>query len=66
MVPIIMVSNSISSKILAERIRGFNGLTIQSTINDSTCYNSEEDDAESNPNSDSKVTTHNSDKRKEK
>ena len=31
--------------ILAETIKGFKGLTLQSTINDSKYYNSEEDDA---------------------
>ena len=36
-------------------------MTIQSTINDSAYYDSEEDDAESNPNSDPKVDTHTSD-----
>ena len=35
----------ISSDILSETIKGFNGLTVQSTINDSAYYNSEEDDA---------------------
>ena len=34
----------ISSDILAETIKVFNGLTIQSTINDSEYYDSEEDD----------------------
>ena len=48
----------ISSGILSEKIKVFNGLTIQSTINDSAYYNSEEDDAESDPNSNPKVTTH--------
>ena len=42
----------ISSDILAETIKGFNGLTIKSTFNDSTYCNSEEDDAESDPKSD--------------
>ena len=48
----------ISSDILAETIKGFNGLTIQSTINDSAYYDSEEDDTESDPKSDSNVATH--------
>ena len=56
----------ISSEILAESIKGFNGLTIQSTINDAAYYDSEEDDAESDPNSDPKVATHTSDKNKRK
>ena len=56
----------ISSKILEEMIKRFNGLTIQSTINDYEYYNSEEDDAESNPNSDPKVATHTSDGKKGK
>ena len=41
------------SDILAETINGFNELTIQSTINDS-----EEDDAESDQNRNSKVDTY--------
>ena len=36
----------------------FKGLTIQSTINNSTYYDSEEDDAESDPNNDPRVATH--------
>ena len=35
----------ISLEILAETIKGYNGLTIQSTINDSEYYDSDEDDA---------------------
>ena len=35
----------IYSDIMAETIKGFNGLTIQSTMNDSTYCDSEEDDA---------------------
>ena len=50
----------ISSNILAETIKGFNGLTIQSTINDSAYYYSEEDASESYPKSDSLVATHTS------
>ena len=45
-------------EILAETIKGFNGLTIQSTINDSAYYDSEKDDKESDPNSNPKVGTH--------
>ena len=37
----------ISSEILVKTIKGFNGLRIQSTINDYAYYDSEEDDAES-------------------
>ena len=54
----------ISSGILEETIKGFNGLTIQSTINNSTYYNSEEDETESDPNSDPRVATHTSDGKK--
>ena len=54
----------ISSEIMAETIKGFNGLTIQSTINDSAYYNSEEADALSGPNRDPKVDTYNSDGKK--
>ena len=56
----------ISSDIWAERIKGFNALTIQSKIKDSAYYNSEEDDAESDPNSDPKVATHTSEGKKRK
>ena len=56
----------ISSEILTETIKGFNGLTIQLTTNDSAYYNSEEDDAEINPNSDPNVATHTSDGKKRK
>ena len=35
----------ISLDILAETIKGFKGLTLQSTINNSAYYHSEEDDA---------------------
>ena len=41
----------ISSDILAITIRGFNGLALQSTMNDSAYYNSEGDDAEIDPRS---------------
>ena len=54
----------ITSDILVETIEIFNVLTIQLTINDSTYYNLEEDDAESDPNSDAKVATHTSDGKK--
>ena len=47
--------------ILEETIKEFNGLTIQSTIKNSAYYDSEEDDAESNPKSDSLVANHTSD-----
>ena len=56
--------SQISSDILAETIKLFKGLTLQSKINDSAYYHSEEYDAESNPKSDSKVTTHTSDRKK--
>ena len=56
----------ISSKILPETIKLFKGLTLDSTINDSTYYHLEEDDAESDPNSDPKVATHTSDGKKNK
>ena len=56
----------ISSEILEETIKGFNGLTIQSTINNSGYYNSEEDYAESDPNSDPKLDTPTSDRKKKK
>ena len=52
--------------ILAETIKSFKGLTLQSTINDSAYYNSEEDDAESNLKSDQLVATHTSDRKKRK
>ena len=56
----------ISSNILAETIKGFNGLAIQETINDSVYYNSEEGDAESNPNRNPKLATHTSYRKKRK
>ena len=56
----------ISSDIMAEAIRGFNGLTIQSKIKDSVYYISEENDPESDPNSNSLVATHTSDGKKRK
>ena len=39
-------------------INGFNELTIQSTINDSAYYDSEEDDTESDTNINPKVATY--------
>ena len=54
----------IFSNILSETIKLFKGLTIQSIINNSLYYHSEEDDAESDPNSDTKVATHTSDRKK--
>ena len=48
----------ISLDILAETINGFNQLTIQSTVNDSEYYDSEENNAESDPNSDKKLATY--------
>ena len=56
----------ISSEIIKEKIKGFNGLTIQSTINDSAYYDSDEDDAEIDPNSKPKVANHNSDRKENK
>ena len=44
--------------ILAETTKGFNGSTIQSTIKNSTYYNSEEYEAEIDKNSDPKVSAH--------
>ena len=52
--------------ILAETIKVFNGLIIQSTINDSAYYNSEEDDSEKYPESDQLVATHISDGKRRK
>ena len=54
------------SEILAETIKGFKRLTLQSTIKDSAYYNSEDDDAESNPKSNQVVATHTSDGKKRK
>ena len=48
----------ISMGILVETIKLFNGLAIQSTINNCAHYNSEEDDAKKDPNSDAKLVTH--------
>ena len=44
--------------ILAETIIGFNGLTLQSKINNSAYCDSEEDDSESDTKSDQLVDTH--------
>ena len=52
--------------ILAETIKGFNGFTAQSTINNSAYYNSEEDDTESEPNRNPKVATYTSEVKKRK
>ena len=56
----------ISSDSLAETIKVFNRLTLQSTINDSADYHSDKNDAKSNPKSDQVVATHTSDRRGEK
>ena len=45
---------------------GFNGLMIQSTMNYSSYYDSEEDEAESDPKIDTLVDTHTIDKNKRK
>ena len=56
--------------ILEERIKGFKELTLDSKINYSVYYHSEEDDTESDPNSnpssDPKVATNTSDRKKRK
>ena len=52
--------------ILEETIKGFNGLTLQSKINDSAYYNSDKDDAEIDPKSDQLVATNTSDRKKRK
>ena len=52
--------------ILAETIKWFKVLTLQSTIKDSAHYNSDEDDAESDAESDTLVATHTSDGRRRK
>ena len=51
----------ITSDILGERLRG---LKFYSTINDSAYYNSDRDDAESDPKSDQLVDTHTSEGKK--
>ena len=56
----------IYSDIMAETIKGFNGFKTQSTINDSTYYNSKEHNAESDPKSDQLVATNISDGKKRK
>ena len=57
-------NRQISSDILAETIKVFNGLTLFLTINDSRYYDSDKDDAESDPKSNQLVATHTSDERK--
>ena len=52
--------------ILAEMIKGFKRLTLQSTINNYAYYNSDEDDAESDPKINQLVATHTSDVKKRK
>ena len=52
--------------ILAETIKVFNGLTLQSTINDSAYYNSDEYEAESNPKINQLVAIQTSDGNKRK
>ena len=47
-------------------MKGFNILTLQSTINDSTDYHSDKNDAKSDPKSDQVVATHTSDGNKRK
>ena len=54
----------IASKIMSETIKRFKVLTVQSKINDSEYYNSDEDDAESDPNSGPKVANQTSDGKK--
>ena len=56
----------ISSNILAETIKGFKVLTLNSTINDSAYYNSGEDDSGSYPKSDPLVVTNTSNGKKRK
>ena len=55
----------ISLNILAETIKVFKVLTLDSTINVSAYYHSEEYDASIDPNSDPKVATHTSDEIKQ-
>ena len=50
----------IASDILEETIKGFKGLTLQSTINSSPYYNSDKDEAESDLKNDQLVATHTS------
>ena len=56
----------IALDILKETLKWFHGLTIQSTVSDSVYYNSEEDDAISDPKSDSLVATQTSDRNERK
>ena len=51
---------------MAEKIKGFNRLTLKSTINDSSDYHSDKNDAESNLKSDQLVYTQNSDRKESK
>ena len=52
--------------ILAETIKGFKGLTLEPTINNSAYYHSEKNDAKSDPKSDPFVATHTSDGKRRK
>ena len=54
----------ISLDILAETIKGFKGLTLQSTINNTAYYHSDKNDAESDPKIYQVVATHTSDRNK--
>ena len=54
----------ISSDSLAETIKGFKRLILQSKINNSADYHSEKNDAKSDPKSDQVVATHTSDGKK--
>ena len=56
----------ISSDILSETIKIFKGFTLRATINNSGCYNSDEDDAEIDPKSDQLLATNTSDGKKRK
>ena len=56
----------ISSNILAETIKGFKRLTLQSKIKNSVYYHSDKNNAESDPKSDQVVATHTSDRKKRK
>ena len=56
----------ITSDILAEKLKVLKRLMLHSTINNSAYYNSDEDDAESDPKSDPLVATRTSDRKKRK
>ena len=56
----------ISSEILAETIKGFEGLTLEPTINNYVYYHSDENDSESDPKSSPLVANHTSDGKKRK